>query len=113
MTGIRITDEAVDRALSYLKNLKAVQKRAADAAQTIWAEENVKVVRAEQFLLADSSKSAAEREQIARASQAHKDALETYRACVEQDKANREMVSTCQMILELYRTESANSRRGL
>lgn len=112
MTGIKITDEAVERALGYLKNIKMVQKRAADNAQTMWAEENVKVVRAEQFLAADSSKSVAEREHIARASQAHKDALNQYKACVETDKANREMVSTAQLILDLYRTESANARKG-
>jgi hypothetical protein len=111
MTGITITDEAVEKALSYLKNHENVAKHAAARAAVVWAEENVKVVRAEQFLNADPSKSAAEREQIARASDAHKEALQTWRDCVEQDQKNREVVSTACLILDLYRTVSANARK--
>lgn len=109
-TGIRISDEAVQRALDYLKD-KAPERAAARAAR-LYMEKQVKVVWADVFMSADA-KTVADKEAIAESSMAYRDALKEYRQAIEQDEKCREYANAAQILIELYRTEQANNRKGL
>lgn len=109
MTGIRITDEAVEKALDWIKTNGP--KFAADRASRIHMEKWVKVVWAEEFQKAEG-KTVADREAAAESSEAYKQALGDYRVCIEADEYNRQMSDAASLQIEIWRTESANQRRS-
>ena len=102
-----ITDDDIDRALTYLRD--SADKDAQARAERLYLEQWIKTVLAqEQAKVSASSMAAAEMQ--ARASEPYIAALAGYKQAVFEDEKRRFLRSAAETRIEAWRTQSSNQR---
>lgn len=110
MPGLVLNNDAMERALDYLKN--KAPGRAETRAARIFQEKYLKALLA-QKMMKSTANSMAAKECEAEASLEYAQALLDYRNLINQDELNREHANAAQLIIEIWRTEQFNRRSGL
>ena len=103
-----ISDERAEKALEYL--VKTDEQAAALKAAVEALNEKRRMTRSVEFLKAQGS--AAERTETAYASEAYLQAVEDYENAVADYEVVRNRRQTAAIMIDMYRTESANQRKG-
>ena len=103
-----ITDERAEKALRYLVETDEPCARA--KANMIGSDERRKTVRALELL--KNTGTVAEREALALTSEAYEQAIEAHENAVADYELLRNKRMTESLVIEMYRTTSANQRKG-
>lgn len=104
-----ISQEQLERAMHYLAETD--RREAELKVDALRAEHKMKATEGAQFLGADG-KNATERTAQAKNSQAYKDAESEYFAAVLAHQEVKNRRARAELVIELWRTESANRRMG-
>lgn len=107
MAGMQISDEAAQKAFSYLH--EAAEPAAVARGQRIQMENYLKVVKAEQ-MIASGQTSVASQERDAYASNAYKEQLLALEEAVRCDELYRWKRDQAHALIEAWRTWNANQR---
>ena len=98
----------VEKALDYL--VKTDEEAAMARALMSFIEDKKKTVKATEMLKHDGAISSREMEALA--SGAYKEVLEEYKAAVYDYELLRNRRKSAELVVEVWRTESANQRKG-
>lgn len=104
-----IDDAKVQKAIDYLVK---TDKTCAEAKSLMeFLSESRKSVKADLYLVSGGS-SSAEKEQMAYADNDYKDHIQKYKDAVYQYEIQRNRRESARLIIECWRTEQANMRKG-
>jgi len=105
-----IPDEEIDKAVNYLRD--SAQGAAHAKAERVYMEAFVKTVLAQE-ISKDGSKTATERETMARQSQPYLDTLHALREAVEADEKHKFLREAADAKIRAWQTWKASERAGI
>ncbi len=104
-----ISDDKIEAALDYIRDHG--NEYAIARAQRVYLEEYRKTLKA--TLMQEKDGPGHERESFAYAHPDYRDHLDGLRAAVEQEERIKWMLTAAQAKIEVWRTQQANTRRGV